>query len=67
METLEIDVSALYLIAAPKTPPPVRTEALRRAQAGERITHADVHDVLDQYQKTGDEAQAVSSRMRKNE
>ena len=32
---LEIDVSALYLIAAPKTPEPVRAEVMRRAASGE--------------------------------
>ena len=35
---LEIDVSALYLIAAPKAPEPVRAEVIRRASQGEPMT-----------------------------
>lgn len=41
---LDIDVSALYLIAAPKTPEPVREEAIRRAEDGQRVTHKMVVD-----------------------
>lgn len=36
---LKIGTSALYLLAAPSTPEPVRVEAIRRAEAGETITH----------------------------
>lgn len=36
---LDIAASALYLLAAPSTPDDARQEALRRAEAGERITH----------------------------
>jgi hypothetical protein len=32
---LKIDVSALYLIAAPRTPEPVRAAAMSRAENGE--------------------------------
>ena len=35
LQDLQIDVSTLYLIAAPKTPKPVRQEIIKRAQAGE--------------------------------
>jgi Protein of unknown function (DUF3102) len=38
----EIDVSALYLLAAPSTPEPVRAAAKERAAAGERVTHTSV-------------------------
>ena len=51
---LEIDVSALYLIAAPKTPEPVRADLMRRAEAGEPITHQGAVAVIDQFKKTGD-------------
>ena len=34
---LQMDVSALYLIAAPSTPEPVRAEAIRRAENGEHV------------------------------
>jgi hypothetical protein len=43
---LQIDASALYLLAAPSTPEPVRQEALKRAEGGERITHANVREML---------------------
>lgn len=46
---LEIDVSALYLIAAPKTPEPVVQEVIRRAEAGEPMTHAKAKEVLEDY------------------
>jgi hypothetical protein len=44
----QIDVSALYLLAAPSTPEPVREEALEKAAAGERITQAGVRQMIAQ-------------------
>jgi hypothetical protein len=41
-----IDVSALYLLAAPKTPPEVRDMAMAKAAAGERVTHGFVKEQL---------------------
>jgi hypothetical protein len=46
---LEIDVSALYLIAAPATSAPVLQEVIRRAEAGEPMTRAKVKKVLEDY------------------
>jgi hypothetical protein len=57
LSDLDIDVSALYLIAAPKTPEPVRQEIIRRAQAGERMTRAEAVKALDHYEKTTDAQQ----------
>jgi hypothetical protein len=51
---LEIDVSALYLIAAPKTPEPVRAEAVKRAAKGERVTHEAVVELRKQFEDTGE-------------
>ena len=48
---LEIDVSALYLIAAPSTPEPVREEVIRRAQSGESMTHAKAVEVVHSHQQ----------------
>ena len=48
---LHIDISALYLIAAPKTPEPVRQEVIARAQSGEPITRAKALEVLESYKK----------------
>jgi GH24 family phage-related lysozyme (muramidase) len=52
LSNLEIDVSALYLLAAPKTPHAVRVEAIRRAQEGERITHATAQELVEHYERT---------------
>jgi hypothetical protein len=35
---LQVDVSALYLIAAPSTPEPVEREVIERAKRGEPMT-----------------------------
>jgi len=51
---LEIDVSALYLIAAPKTPEPVAEEVIRRAESGETITHAGARAVIQRFADTGE-------------
>src|SRR5437763_147455 len=39
-DDLQIDASALYLIAAPATPEPVVVEIMKRAKAGEPMTRA---------------------------
>jgi len=57
---LEIDVSALYLIAAPRTPEPVRTEVIHRLEMGEQIKHSTVKVVVSEYNKTGDAPKAVA-------
>lgn len=43
---LDIAASALYLLAAPSTPDTAREEALRRAEAGERITHQKAKKIV---------------------
>lgn len=35
---IDIDAGALYLLAGPSVPEPARTEAIERAEAGDRIT-----------------------------
>jgi len=57
---LEIDVSALYLIAAPKTPEPVRAEVIHRLDMGEKVTHSEVKSVVAEYNRTGDAPKAVA-------
>lgn len=42
MGNLTVDVSSLYLLAAPSTPPKVRETVIARAEAGEKISHAEV-------------------------
>jgi hypothetical protein len=56
---LQVEFRALYLIAAPKTPEPVRTEVIRRAELGEKVTHATVKAVVTEYKKTGDAPVAI--------
>jgi hypothetical protein len=48
---LPIDVSTLYLIAAPKTPEPVKREIIQRAEKGEPMTHAKAVAVLGSYKQ----------------
>jgi hypothetical protein len=48
---LEIDVSALYLIAAPKTPQPVRAAIIERAQTGEPISYAKATAIAENHIK----------------
>jgi hypothetical protein len=57
LHDLQIDVSALYLIAAPKTPEPVRQEAIRQASLG-HVSHATVKAVIEEYRDTDDEQTA---------
>ena len=44
----QIDVSALYLLARPSTPEPVRDAAIERAATGERVSHGYVRDLVDE-------------------
>lgn len=43
---LNIATSALYLLAAPSTPPEVRDDFLKRAKAGEKVTHKELSQTL---------------------
>jgi hypothetical protein len=56
---LNVDASALYLIAAPKTPESVRREAIARAQSGERMNHAKVVELQEQLKKRAGIAIAI--------
>jgi hypothetical protein len=47
---LDIATSALYLLAAPSTPAEARDEALARAEAGERISHATAKEITAAHQ-----------------
>jgi hypothetical protein len=53
LNNLQIDVSALYLIAAPSTPEPVRNNVIARTQDGQAVTHGGVRALVRQYQETG--------------
>jgi hypothetical protein len=46
---LTIDVSALYLITERSTPEPVANDALRRAENGEAVTHADPRALVQRW------------------
>ena len=45
---LGIEVSSLYLLAAPSTPQAARAEVLCRAENGESVPHAEVKRIVDQ-------------------
>jgi hypothetical protein len=51
---MEIDVSALYLIAKPSMPEPVRAEMMRRAENGEVVTHQGARALVQQFAETGE-------------
>ena len=46
LEHLELPISGLYLLAAPSTPESARTEVIERAEAGERLKHAEVQAIV---------------------
>lgn len=48
---LNIDVGALYDLAAPKLPAPVRDEAMQMAESGERVTRKTVKDLQSTYRE----------------
>jgi hypothetical protein len=67
--TLDVPVSALYLLAAPSTPDEAREAVVTAAADGDRLTHAEVKEIvakavadarLEQQQTTDDAAQAVA-------
>jgi hypothetical protein len=49
LANLNLDVSALYLIAAPSTPEPVVKEVIERLNRGEPMTNAKAQEVLEEY------------------
>jgi len=51
---MQIDVSALYLIAAPKIPEPARAEVIRRAENGEKVTHEGARALVKRFEETGE-------------
>jgi hypothetical protein len=55
---LEVDVSCLYLIAAPSTPEPVQREVIERATRGEPMTRAKAVEALEEVQGAGRAAAA---------
>lgn len=44
---LEVATSALYLLAAPSTPDDVVDQVIQRAESGEKITHKDARQAVD--------------------
>jgi protein gp37 len=59
---LEIDVSALYFIAAPKTPEPVRQEIIKRAEAGEPMTKAKAVEVFEAYKAQAEQEELLNAQ-----
>jgi hypothetical protein len=59
---LPIDVKALYKIAAPSTPEPVREEVVRRAKSGEHITHAKAVEAIASYEKKNEVPTPAAAR-----
>jgi Protein of unknown function (DUF3102) len=66
---LSISVSALYLLAAPSTPPEVVDEVIERAKSGERQAHAEIKGKIDEIKRAkptapGIKPQSGSSQQR---
>ena len=49
---LEMDVSALYLLAEPSTPNEAEKEVLELAKQGENISYAKARDIINQHKRT---------------
>jgi len=46
---LDFSPKVLYLLVAPSTPEPARTEALDRAESGEKITHSVAKEITERH------------------
>ena len=53
LNNLEIDLSALYLIAEQKIPDAVRDELIQRAESGEKITRRVALKAIEQFKEAG--------------
>lgn len=62
VSNLGIDVSSLYLLAAPSAPEKARVEVLRRAEAGDALPRAEVKRIVD---KTRERPVAAGSATRR--
>jgi len=51
---LDIDVSALYLIAKPSIPEPVRAQIVTRAENGEKVTYSGARALVQHFTETGE-------------
>jgi Protein of unknown function (DUF3102) len=50
---LDLPISAIFLLAAPSVPEPVRDEILGRAKAGEKVKHKEVKRAIAEAKATG--------------
>lgn len=57
-----IEVGALYLLAAPRMPRPVREAVIERAEAGERITKAEAERMIAEAEEAATERAAQAIR-----
>jgi hypothetical protein len=56
---LNLPVSSLYLLAAPSTPKEARTEIIQRAEAGEKVSGAEVKETIARVKRKGDTAETA--------
>jgi DUF3102 family protein len=47
LENCDLPVSAFYLLTAPSTPEPARTEIIEHVKAGEAVSVAEVREIID--------------------
>jgi len=53
LSNLNIEVSALYLMASPTTPVSVRDALIERAEDGDRVTHQQARASMNDYKSMG--------------
>jgi len=58
---LDIQDSALYLLAAPSTPEPARQEALDKAEQGETVTHQQAKELIDAHKQIETRDRAIQA------
>lgn len=63
LQTLQrVSLTALYELAAPSTPEPVRQEVLQRVEAGESVSHKEIADLKRQAADAEAKAQAAEQQ-----
>jgi len=60
---LGVPLSALYLLAAPKTPDEAREEVIRRVEAGEKMSLAKITEVVSGHKKQATQAPVAATEI----
>ena len=63
--TPELTLKTIFLLSAPSTPEPARSEALSLAESGEKITHAKAQELVAKYKAEAEAAKQDASEAKK--